>query len=90
MGIFSPKFMGYDQHDSQEFLTYTLDGIHTELNRIEKNGSSDKVRGKLFDRLMWPPLFVGQHDDACTILCWLSQYSLDQGAAKISEVKFGV
>ena len=45
MGIFSPKFMGYDQHDSQEFLTYTLDGIHTELNRIEKNGSSDKVRG---------------------------------------------
>ena len=47
MGIFSPKFMGYDQHDSQEFLTYTLDGIHTELNRIEKNGSSDKVRGEL-------------------------------------------
>ena len=44
MGIFSPKFMGFDQHDSQEFLLYTLDGIHTELNRIAKNnGTSDKV-----------------------------------------------
>merc|ERR1712241_1517330 len=43
MGIFSPKFMGFDQHDSQEFLLYTLDGIHTELNRIAKNnGTSDK------------------------------------------------
>merc|ERR1719491_2856521 len=35
--FFSPKFMGFDQHDSQEIFTYTLDGIHTELNRIEKN-----------------------------------------------------
>ena len=43
MGIFSPKFMGFDQHDSQEFFTYTLDGIHTELNRIEKNALVSKV-----------------------------------------------
>ena len=43
MGIFSPKFMGFDQHDSQEFFTYTLDGIHTELNRIEKNAPVSKV-----------------------------------------------
>ena len=47
MGIFSPKFMGFDQHDSQEFLTYTLDGIHTELNRIAKNGNRDKVISNL-------------------------------------------
>ena len=44
MGIFSPKFMGFDQHDSQEFFTYTLDGIHTELNRIEKNAPVSKVQ----------------------------------------------
>ena len=53
MGIFSPKFMGYDQHDSQEFLTYTLDGIHTELNRIDKNSniSNDKV-SNIFDHII--------------------------------------
>lgn len=36
MGVFSPKFMGFDQHDSQEFLLYALDGLHTELNRVSK------------------------------------------------------
>jgi ubiquitin C-terminal hydrolase len=32
MGVFAPKFQGFEQHDSQEFLIYTLDGLHTELN----------------------------------------------------------
>ena len=36
MGTFSPKFMGFEQHDSQEFLLYALDGIHTELNRVTR------------------------------------------------------
>ncbi len=36
MGSFAPRFVGYEQHDSQEFLTYALDGLHTELNRVEK------------------------------------------------------
>lgn len=29
-------FSGYNQHDSQEFLLYLLDGIHEDLNRIKK------------------------------------------------------
>ncbi|KCV71712.1 hypothetical protein H696_01135 [Fonticula alba] len=29
------QFAGYDQHDSQEFLQYLLDGLHEDLNRIE-------------------------------------------------------
>jgi ubiquitin carboxyl-terminal hydrolase 8 len=33
---FAPQFRGYRQHDSQEFLAYLLDGIHEDLNRIEK------------------------------------------------------
>ena len=36
MSSFAPKFAGFEQHDSQEFLLYALDGIHTELNRIAK------------------------------------------------------
>ena len=34
MGAYASKFLGFDQHDSQEFLQYALEGIHKELNRV--------------------------------------------------------
>ena len=33
---FAPQFKGYHQHDSQELLSFLLDGIHEDLNRIKK------------------------------------------------------
>ena len=33
---FSPIFRGNHQHDSQELLSFLLDGIHEDLNRIKK------------------------------------------------------
>ncbi|RSH85154.1 ubiquitin-specific protease doa4 [Saitozyma podzolica] len=32
---FAPQFSGTDQHDSQEFLSFVLDGLHEDLNRIK-------------------------------------------------------
>lgn len=32
IGQFAPRFSDYSQEDSQEFLTFLLDGLHTELN----------------------------------------------------------
>jgi len=32
----APIFSGYAQNDSQEFLTFIVDGLHEDLNRIEK------------------------------------------------------
>ncbi|KAL8617510.1 hypothetical protein ACOMHN_064795 [Nucella lapillus] len=32
---FAPRFMGYSQQDSQEFLRYLLEGIHEDVNRIK-------------------------------------------------------
>lgn len=32
--IFAPQFGGSDQHDSQEFLSFLLDGLHEDLNRV--------------------------------------------------------
>jgi len=29
-------FSGYAQHDSAELLTYVLDGLHEDLNRVKK------------------------------------------------------
>lgn len=31
---FAPVFRGFDQHDSQEFLSFLLDGLHEDLNRV--------------------------------------------------------
>ena len=32
---FAPQFRGYGQQDSQELLTFLLDGLHEDLNRIK-------------------------------------------------------
>lgn len=36
IGRFQPMFSGYDQHDSGELVSYLLDGLHEDLNRVIK------------------------------------------------------
>lgn len=36
LGFCNPMFAGYYQQDSQEFLSFLLDGLHEDLNRIKK------------------------------------------------------
>lgn len=31
---YAPQFSGSDQHDAQEFLSFLLDGLHEDLNRV--------------------------------------------------------
>lgn len=35
IGKFQPMFSGYNQHDSGELITYLLDGLHQDLNRVK-------------------------------------------------------
>ncbi|CAI0419696.1 unnamed protein product [Linum tenue] len=35
LATFAPQFSGYNQHDSQEFLAFLLDGLHEDLNRVK-------------------------------------------------------
>eukprot|EP01084_Bolivina_argentea_P013555 25449_1 len=53
---FAPQFSGWQQHDSQEFLAFLLDGLHEDLNlvkskpyteKIESNGRPDSVLADL-------------------------------------------
>ncbi|ELP84729.1 hypothetical protein EIN_174040 [Entamoeba invadens IP1] len=36
IGEFAPQFSGYQQHDSQELMSFLIDGIHEDLNRVVK------------------------------------------------------
>lgn len=42
LGKHAEQFMGYDQHDSQEFATYLLDALHEDTNRITKKPYIEK------------------------------------------------
>ncbi|KAI7980762.1 Ubiquitin carboxyl-terminal hydrolase 5 [Camellia lanceoleosa] len=35
LSVFAPQFSGYNQHNSQEFLVFLLDGLHEDLNRVK-------------------------------------------------------
>ncbi|CAM9804058.1 unnamed protein product, partial [Discosporangium mesarthrocarpum] len=36
IGDFAPAFAGYQQQDSQELMSFLLDGLHEDLNRVHK------------------------------------------------------
>ena len=38
---FAPQFCGHKQHDSQELLTFLLDGLHEDLNRVREKPDVD-------------------------------------------------
>ncbi len=36
VGRIAPRFVGYDQHDAQEFLRFLLDALHDDVNRVTR------------------------------------------------------
>jgi ubiquitin carboxyl-terminal hydrolase 8 len=46
------QFRGSDQHDSQEFLSFLLDGLHEDLNRVlHKPPPADPAREAELEKL---------------------------------------
>jgi len=43
IGKYNPIFLGYAQQDSQELISYLLDGLHEDLNRIKKKPYTEMV-----------------------------------------------
>ena len=46
IGDFQPQFAGYDQQDSQEFMSFLLDGLHEDLNRCKRKPFVAKIESK--------------------------------------------
>jgi ubiquitin C-terminal hydrolase len=51
LATFQPMFSGYQQHDTQEFLNYLLDGLHEDLNRVINKPIVDKDESKKPDNI---------------------------------------
>lgn len=45
IGRFAPQFSGYGQQDSHELITFMLDGIHEDLNRVTKKPIVGSISG---------------------------------------------
>lgn len=46
IGEFQPRFAGYQQQDSSELITFILDGLHEDLNRVKKKPQTPSVESR--------------------------------------------
>jgi len=46
IGQVNSQFSGFQQHDSQEFLSFLLDALHEDLNRVAKKALTQEVEGR--------------------------------------------
>lgn len=60
IGKFAPQFYGYGQQDSQELLSYLLDGLHEDLNRVIKKPEVESI--DYFGDAKWTVEEQKQHD----------------------------
>ncbi|CAF0989602.1 unnamed protein product [Adineta ricciae] len=51
VGRFAPRFLGYAQQDSQEFLRYLLQGLHEDVNRVQRKPDPIKIDEKAEERM---------------------------------------
>ncbi|GAB2272615.1 hypothetical protein Dimus_007437 [Dionaea muscipula] len=73
LSSFAPRFSGYNQHDSQEFLAFLLDGLHEDLNRvkskpyIEARDTDDRDDNEVADEY-WQN-YLARNDSIIVDLC---------------------
>ncbi len=59
LATFQSMFTGYQQHDTQEFLNYLLDGLHEDLNRVLKKPLVEKDDSKKEDCIKSREQWIG-------------------------------
>ena len=56
---FQTMFMGYQQHDTQEFLNYLLDGLHEDLNKVKTKPAVEKDDTQKEDKIKSREQWIG-------------------------------
>jgi ubiquitin C-terminal hydrolase len=56
---FQSMFSGYQQHDTQEFLNYLLDGLHEDLNKVLKKPIVEKDDSNKEDKIKAREQWIG-------------------------------
>jgi len=59
ISTFQSMFSGYQQHDTQEFLNYLLDGLHEDLNKVLKKPLVEKDDSKKDDAIKSKEQWIG-------------------------------
>ena len=78
----APQFSGSEQHDSQEFLSFLLDGLHEDLNRIlqkrniestpEREAELEKLPTQIASEQEWQ--IYRMRDDSLVVDFFQGQY----------------
>jgi hypothetical protein len=76
VGNFQPMFSGFAQHDSAELLSFVLDGLHEDLNRVMKKPYFEM-----------PDLMSGVNEDKKAELSW--KYHLLRNQSIIVDIMQG-
>lgn len=58
---YAPMFAGHQQHDASELMSFLLDGIHEDLNRVHKKVFTDRTALFIGRRKNWSSVHEGCH-----------------------------
>jgi ubiquitin C-terminal hydrolase len=59
IATFQSMFSGYQQHDTQEFLNFLLDGLHEDLNKVQKKPMVEKDESDKIDEIKSKDQWIG-------------------------------
>ena len=67
VSLVAPRFIGYQQQDSQEFLRFLVDALHEDLNRIRKPPKYVQIEDKDSDTMLirsnrWWNNYISRND----------------------------
>jgi ubiquitin carboxyl-terminal hydrolase 2/21 len=76
VSIIAPRFSGFGQQDVQEFLQFLLDGLHDDLNRVQRKPKYEEIKD------------VAHEDDETKSQRWWKNYT-DRNDSFVSQLFAG-